>query len=60
MKGDRSVLNSIFYWTSTVLANLKTCLLGVYHWVNRKYFPRFFALFQYRLNRRMKLVDRFP
>ena len=27
-KGDRSVLNSTFYWTSTVLANLKTSLLG--------------------------------
>jgi hypothetical protein len=55
-KGDRDVLNTTFYWTSTVLANLKTSLLGVYHQANRKYVPRFFALFQYRFNRRMNLV----
>lgn len=55
-KGDRGVLNSTFYWTSTVLANLKTSMLGVYHQANRKYVPRFFALFQYRFNRRMNLV----
>ena len=54
--GDRGVLNTTFYWTSTVLANLKTSLLGVYHQANRKYVPRFFALFQYRFNRRMNLV----
>jgi hypothetical protein len=49
-KGDRDVLNTTFYWTSTVLANLKTSLLGVYHQANRKDVPRFFALFQYRFN----------
>jgi hypothetical protein len=56
VKGDRTIMNTIFYWTSTVLANLKTSLLGVYHQANRKYVHRFFALFQYRFNRRMNLV----
>ena len=49
-------MNTTFYWTSSVLANLKTGLMDVYHQANRRYVPRFFALFQYRFNRRMNLV----
>lgn len=53
--GDRTVPDTTFYWSSTLLANLMTSLLGVYHKAKHKYLPRFFALFQYRFNRRMNL-----
>jgi hypothetical protein len=55
VKGDRAILNTKFFWSSTVLGNLKTSLLGVYHKAKHKYLPRFFGLFQYRFNRRMNL-----
>lgn len=56
VQGNRRLLDTAFFWSSTILGNLKTSLQGVYHQMNRKYVPRFFALFQYRFNRRMNLA----
>lgn len=57
VNGDNRMLDTAFFWSSTVLGNLKTSLQGVYHQIHRKYVPRFLALFQYRFNRRMDLKE---
>jgi hypothetical protein len=54
-RGDKAILDTIFYWTSTVLSNLKTSLTGVQHKTTPSYLFRFFGLFQFRFNRRYNL-----
>lgn len=57
VNGDNRMLDTAFFWSSTILGNLKTSLQGVYHKLHRKYVPRFLALFQYRFNRRWDLKE---
>ena len=57
VNGDNRMLDTAFFWSSTIMGNLKTSLQGVYHQIHRKYVPRFLALFQYRFNRRMDLKE---
>ena len=54
-RGNKAILDTIFYWTSTVLSNLKTSLTGVQHKMTPSYLFRFFGLFQFRFNRRYNL-----
>jgi ISXO2-like transposase domain/Transposase zinc-ribbon domain len=49
-----------FAWVNTVIANLKTSLLGTYHHVSQKYLARYLAEFEYRFNRRYDLKTILP
>lgn len=57
INGDNRMMDTAFFWSSTILGNLKTSLQGVYHQIRKKYVPRFLALFQYRFNRRFDLKE---
>jgi transposase-like protein len=46
-----------FRWVNTVLGNLKTAITGTFHAIRRPYVPRYLAEFQWRFNRRARLVD---
>ena len=45
-------------WVNTLIGNLKTAITGTFKPVRRKYAPRYLAEFQYRFNRRSRLLDR--
>ena len=55
--GRKAVQDSIFKWVNTVLGNLKTSLMGVYHRAHGYYLHRYFGLFQFRFNRRFDLKE---
>jgi hypothetical protein len=57
VRGDNRMLDTAFFWSSTILGNLKTSLQGVYHKIHKQYVPRFLAMFQYRFNRRWDLKE---
>ncbi len=57
VNNDNRMMDTAFFWSSTILGNLKTSLQGVYHQIRSQYVPRFLALFQYRFNRRFDLKE---
>jgi len=57
VNNDNRLLDTAFFWSSTILGNLNTSLQGVYHQLKSNYVPHFLALFQYRFNRRFSLKD---
>lgn len=46
-----------FRWVNTVLGNVKTAIAGTLKSVGKRYVFRYFAEFQYRFNRRLKLPE---
>ena len=46
-----------FRWVNTVLGNLKTAITGTFHSIRRPYVPHYLAEFQWRFNRRARLVN---
>ena len=55
--GPQAVAVPAFNWVNTTLGNLKNSLRGTYHAIRPKHVPRYLAAFQYRYNRRYRLVD---
>ena len=49
-----------FTWVNTMIGNVKTAMIGVYHSVGKKHLPRYLAEFCYRLNLRYQLEDMLP
>jgi len=58
--GRASVEKMEFYWVNTTLGNLKSALRSTFHSIDRKYAQRYLAEFQYRFNRRFRLIDFIP
>jgi len=54
---DNRMMDTAFFWSSTILGNLKTSLQSVVHQIRSKYVTRFLALFQYQFNRRFDLKE---
>jgi transposase-like protein len=46
-----------FRWANTILGNIKTAIVGTLKSVKKRYVFRYFAEFQYRFNRRLKLAE---
>ncbi len=49
-----------FRWANTMLGNVKTALRGTYHVVGSKYEQHYLAAYEYRFNRRYRLMDMLP
>ena len=59
--GKQAAQRAEFKWVNTMLGNLKTALVGTYHWFDHaKYAHRYLAEFCYRFNRRLDLAAMVP
>ncbi len=58
--GAHSVTLEQFTWVNTMIANVKTAIIGVYHAIQHKHLPRYLAEFCYRFNRRFQLDRLLP
>lgn len=58
--GTHSVTLEQFAWVNTMIANVKTAIIGVYHAIQHKHLPRYLAEFCYRFNRRFQLDHLLP
>ncbi len=53
--GAKAAKKPAFKWVNTVLANMKSAIVGTYRAVRTKHVPRCLAEFEYRFNRRYRL-----
>lgn len=59
-KGRESTEMDCFSWVNTVLGKLKNAITGTDHALDfEKYAQRYLGKFQYRINRRFYLADKF-
>ncbi|TKB05996.1 transposase [Desulforhopalus sp. IMCC35007] len=54
---NEELSRSIFKWLNTVIGNVKTAILGVYHSISSKLVPRYLAECCYRFNRRFNMGE---
>ncbi len=58
--GVHSVMLEQFIWVNTMIANVKTAIIGIYHAIQHKHIPHYLAEFCYRFNRRFQLERLLP
>lgn len=58
--GRRAALHPSFHWVNTVLANIKTAIVGTYKAVRKKHMVRTLAEFEWRFNNRENLAAMIP
>lgn len=58
--GRRAALHPAFHWVNTVLANIKTAIVGTYKAVRKKHMVRTLAEFEWRFNKREDLAGMIP
>jgi len=58
--GRRAARHPSFHWVNTVLANIKTAIVGTYKAVRKKHMVRTLAEFEWRFNNRENLAAMIP
>ena len=58
--GRRAVQHASFQWVNTMLANIKTAIVGTYKSVSKKHMVRTLAEFEWRFNHRENLAAMIP
>ncbi|MBM9513016.1 IS1595 family transposase [Desulfogranum marinum] len=53
--GAKSVEVEDFKWVNTIISNVKRSVLGTFHAISKRHFPRYLAEFCYWSNRRFDL-----